>query len=219
MERYKITTTTVTVNLDTKEINENKRTIFQVVKNWEELTREEKEAEIEKNSESIYQCYQEDLYQNYKFEIENIREKYQNIDFEDIYFDSSSHGSWIDRVKNFSYKDTIDIFGEQVSIYDVDLHTRTYIQEISEEDLYIDFGYYIDAEKEEKIKSTKKYQDFIKDAVKNINNWIEDVNNAAKEMLSNEYCYPYNLDNKEDADYLAGYFYDAEFTFESEEEL
>lgn len=181
------------------------------IKNWEELTREEKEKEIEHNQEAIYSSYQDDLYYIFKDELENIKDEFKNIEFDDVYFDSSSQGGWIDKVKNFKVYYTTNIFGEEITVNDIDLHIRRYIEEITENDINI-YDYYIDGEKLDRIKKTKKYQEFINNIIIEVNRWIDWINTAAKEVLQNEYRYPYNLDDPEDADYLYNYFSDTEFT-------
>lgn len=215
MEKYKQITTIKTINKETgkEEIKETERNY--IIKKWNELTREEKEKEIDNNKESIYECYQEDLYYIFKDTLEIIKEKYNNIDFETVYIDSNSQGNWIDSIKNFKCYYTIDIFGETLEVADIDLHIRKYIEKITENNIDL-YDYYFYNKELEKIKNTKKYKKFINDIIKDVNNWIDEINAACEEIMKNEYNYPSLLDNEEEADYLNNYFYDNEFIYEDE---
>ena len=216
MKKQKITKIIRTKDLDTNEETENKSEWIEITKNWEELTTEEKEKEIEKNSEEIYQQYQEDIYNNFLYDLEEIKEDFKNINFENIYLDSNSQGGWIDSVKNFKYQaEPIQIYGEDLDINEIDFKIRRYIEEITENDICI-YDYYIDSEKLEKIQSTKKYQKWIAAIVQDVNNWIDRVNEAAAEVLKNEYSYPYNLNDGEDRYFLDNYFCDCDFTYTEE---
>ena len=79
-------------------IEEITRESIHYIKNWQDLTREEKEEEIEKRQESIYESYQELLYEDFKNDLENIKIEFNNIDFENIYLDSNSQGWWIESI-------------------------------------------------------------------------------------------------------------------------
>lgn len=218
MKKQKITTIKKYEDMTTGEIKETTNTIIEIKKTWDELTREEKEKEIEKNQELIYQYYQDDLAACYDCDLENIKDEYKNINFDYVYLDSNSQGGWIDSIKNFKYQaEPINIYGEDIEINDIYLHIRKYIEEITADDIDI-YEYYIDNEKLEKIKATKKYQKWINNIVKDVNNWIDAVNDAAKIILSKEYYCPYNMDDEEDADYLNYFFSDSVFTFEEDEE-
>ena len=177
------------------------------------MTREEKEKEIDNKKESIYELYQDDLYQDFLYNLDYIKEKYNNIDFNTIYIDSNSQGAWIDSIKNFKCYYTIDIFGETIEIEDIDLHIGKYIDKIDQTNIYIN-DYYIEEKLHNKIIKTKKYKNFINEIIKDVNNWIDEINAACAEIMKNEYCYPYNLDDPDDVDYLNNYFCDDEFIIE-----
>lgn len=212
MKKYKEIETIKTIDLITGEETTKEKERKYTIKTWDELTTEEKEKEIEKNNEAIYTCYQEDLYEQFKYDIDYIREKYKNISFDDVYLDGCSQGSWIDKIKNFKVYYNIDILGEQIEVNDIDLHIRKYIEEITENDINL-YSYYIDDKKLQKIENTKKYKKFIDEIIKEINNFINDINDACKEIIKNEYCYPYNLNDPDDVEYLNNYFYESEFVF------
>lgn len=213
MEKYKEIKTIKTINKETgkEEIKETERNY--IIKKWDELTREEKEQEIDNKKEAIYQYFQDDLYYIFKDTLEIIKEKYNNIDFNTVYIDSNSQGAWIDSIKNFKCYYTIDIFGETIEIEDIDLHIRKYIDKIDQANIYIN-DYYIEEKLHNKIIKTKKYKNFINKIIKDINNWIDEINAACAEIMKNEYCYPYNLDDPDDVDYLNNYFCDDEFIIE-----
>lgn len=213
MEKYKEIKTIKTINKETgkEEIKETERNY--IIKKWDELTREEKEQEIDNKKESIYELYQDDLYQDFLYNLDYIKEKYNNIDFNTVYIDSNSQGAWIDSIKNFKCYYTIDIFGETIEIEDINLHIRKYIDKIDQTNIYIN-DYYIEENLLNKIIKTKKYKNFINEIIKDVNNWIDEINAACAEIIKNEYCYPYNLDDPDDVDYLNNYFYDDEFIIE-----
>lgn len=217
MERYKEITTIKTINKETgkEEIKETERNY--TIKTWEELTTEEKEQEIDQHKESIYECYQNDLYEEFLITLDDIKERYNNIDFDTVYIDSNSQGAWIDSVKNFKCYYNIDIFGETIEVVDIDLHIRKYIEEITENNINI-YDYYLTLEEEKKIKNTKKYKNFINEIIKDVNNWINEINEACAVLIKNEYNYPSLLNDPEEADYLNNYFYDSEFIYEEKEE-
>ena len=215
MKKYEETKIIVTKNTDTGETETKEIKRNYIIKELNELNNEEKEKEIEKNSELIYQDYQDQLYYIFMDELENIKEKYKNIDFETVYLDSNSQGGWIDTVKNFKYYKNIDILGETIEISDIDLHIRKYIEEITEDDIFI-YEYYIENDKIEKIKNTKKYQKFINEIIKEVNDWIKEINKACKTLIDNEYRYPWNINDNDDIDFLNNYFAGEEFIFESD---
>ena len=217
MKRQKITITTKTEDLSTHEETETQRQYIEVIKSWSELSEAEKEKEIEKNSEEIYQQYQEDIYNNFLYDLEEIKEDFKNINFENIYLDSNSQGGWIDSIKNFRYTaEPLQVYGEDIDINDIDFKIRKYIDTISENDIFI-YDYYIDSEKLEKIQSTKKYKKWLAAIVQDVNNWIDRINKAAAEVLKNEYTYPYNLNDAEDVYFLDNYFCDMEFIYTEDE--
>ena len=202
MRKYKeiIKTTIIEEN---GEKTEKTRQFLHTDRTWQELTDEEKEKEIQKNSEIIYQDYQDMLYQDFKYTLDEIKEDFKEITFDDIYFDSCSQGSWIDKIKGFKLNSSINVFGEELWIDDVDLHIRKYIDHDFE--IIVD-NYYVDSDKLEKITATKKYQNWLSDLYTLVNNWIDKINEASKYMLDREYSYPYDIYNKEDAEWLENFF-------------
>ena len=216
MKKQKIKVVTTCEDLTTGEKTKTTKTKIQTIKSWDELTTEEKEAEIERNSEGIYSAYQDELYYEYQADIDYIREKYKNITFKEIYFDYCSQGSWIDSIKDFKYNaEPIEIFGEYIELYDIDIHIRKYIEPIDADAVEI-YTYNIPVEKEERIKATKKYQKWVNSIVADVNQWIEEVNAAAKIVIDGECHCPYNLNDSEDASFFDFYFENEEYIFEEE---
>ena len=213
MEKLKEITTIKTIDRETGKETVTEKERYYTIKKWDELTREEKEQEIDKNKESIYECFQDDLYYIFKDTLEIIKEKYNNIDFDTVYIDSNSQGNWIESISKFKCYYTIDVFGENIEVANIDLHIRKYIENITEENIDI-YNYYLTEEEEKRIKNTKKYKNFINKIVKEVNAWIDEVNAACAEIMKNEYIYPYNLNDPYDADYLNSYFYNEEFIIE-----
>ena len=216
MKKQKITRIIETKDIETGKTETTKNNYYYIIKTWDELTTEEKEKEIENNSELIYQNYQDELYEDYQYELSEIKDKYKKNNFDDIYLDSNSQGGWIDSIKNFKYYDSINIYGETIDICDIDIHMCKYIKEITANDIDI-YDYYIDSKKLEKIQATKKYKNWINNIVKDVNNWIDEVNEAAGYLIKNEYYYPSNLDDTNDRYFLDNYFCDSEFTYEVKE--
>lgn len=197
---------------DTGEEENNTRKTLHTIKSWQELTREEKEQEIEKYQNGIYEYYQDYNYDVYKYELENLREDFKDISFEDIYLDSNSQGWWIDRVKDFKlHFDDIEIYDESLYI-DYDMKIR---QDINYIEIYGSSYYGISDEKWSKITSTKKYQNWIDKAQKRVDEWKNRVNEICYDLGHSEYSFP-SLD--EDSYILDCYFEDEEFEFIEESE-
>ena len=190
-----------------------------VVKTWDELNEEEKEKEKERYYEEIDREWYDVLYNDFEEDLSDIQGRYKNIKFDDVYLDDNSHGWWIDRVKNFNYQvDDIVIYGELISLYDIDLTIHTIINHITEDDVVVE-DYYIDDNKLEKIKATKKYKKWVNDIVEDVNKWIDEINEVCIKYMNN-YNYNYASD-----DFVEDYFKnnDIEFkyyvdTIESEED-
>ena len=198
-----------TTTIEDEKINKNIRVLEHTIRNWEELTREEKEEQIDKHSQTIYEMYQENMYIIYKGELEMLKQDFPHIKFEDIYLDSNSQGWWIDRIKDFRYEvDDLIVFNERVGISDIDFKIRRLIEDF---DLDI-WTYYIDSETLSKIEKTKKYQNWVKKIEEDIQKWVDRVNTICTSMGNAEWNCPYNLDNVDDRDYLDNYFSDIEFT-------
>ena len=213
MEKIRQVKTITTIN-ENMEIETKTETTLHTYRSWQELTREEQEEEIKKHGESIYMQYQEELYNSFLNDLDNLKYEFKNIEFDTIYLDSNSQGWWIDSIKGFKYNNEgIDIYGEHIDIYDIDLHIRKYIDSF-DIDIY---DYYIDSDKLEKIQQTKKYKKWIEEIETDIQKWIDLANEYCKDLGNNEYCCPYNLDDSEDKDWLDNYF--SEEVYESIENL
>ena len=215
MKRFKEITTTKTINIDTSEEETTTKEKFYCIKAWEELTRKQKEKVIEENQEIIYNNYQDNLYQGWLCDLENLQYEIKNITFDNIYLDSNSQGGWIDSIKNFQlHFEGIEIFGDYVEVEDVDLHFCKYIENIKEDNLDLNINWSVDQEVYNKIVATKKYKKWVKNIIDTINKWINLVNEYAKIMIEYEYYSPYNLDNEDDADFLNNFFSDCTFNYE-----
>lgn len=177
-----------------------------IVKTWDELTEEEKEKEIERNCEILTNEWNNLCYENFEFELEDIKDSYKNIKFDDVYIDDNSQGWWIDRVKNFNYQvDDIEIYGESISLYDIDLTIHRIINHITEDDVVVE-DYYIDSDKLKKIKATKKYQKWVNEIVKDVNKWIDEINEVCINYTRDIYDVP--------DDFVEDYFINNEIEFE-----
>lgn len=207
MKKYKKIVDTTFINEDGTE-EKTRNVSLHTIKRWDELTREEQDEEIEKNQELIYQEYQDSMYENYKIGLDNLKYEFENISFDDIYMDSNSQGWWIDGIKNFRYNDNgIDVFGEHIDIYDIDFRIRKLIESF-DIDIY---DYYIDSDKLDRIKATKKYQKWEENIRKDIEKWVDCVNSLCSDLGRAEYSCPYNMDNVEDKRFFDWYFEDMEF--------
>lgn len=214
MERYKEIITNKTINLDTKEETITTTEKCYINKNWYELTEEQKEKAIENNFDNLYRFYQEELYNDWVYGLDYLKEEFKSITFDNIYLDGNSQGSWIDKIVNFKlHFDSLTVYNECLEVEDVDLHICKYIKEIEEQDVYI-YDYYINTNKLERIKKTKKYKTWINKIIKEVNLWIDKVNELASYMIKNEYNTPTDLNNEEEANYINCYFENDVFTYE-----
>lgn len=195
---------------DTGEEKTTRKTLH-TIKSWQELSREEKEEEIEKHQNGIYEYYQDCNYESYKCELENLREEFRDISFTDIYLDSNSQGWWIDRVKDFKLNfDDIEIYDECLYI-DYDMKIR---QDINYIEVYGSSYYGISDEKWSKIMSTKKYQNWINKAQKRVDEWRDRVNEICYNLAHYEYYFP----TLEEDSYIFDCYFD-DMEFESVEEI
>lgn len=176
-----------------------------VVKTWEELTEDEKEKKKENYCEDISSSWWELCYKDFEYGLEEIKEKYKNIKFENVYIDDNFQCWCVEEVKGFKYcTDSISIYDENISIDDIDLTIRKTIEMITANDVIID-DYYIDSNKLERIKNTKKYQKWVEEIVQDVNNWVEEINNLCKDYMKKVY----NIPNE----FVEDYFRDDEFDF------
>lgn len=197
---------------DTGEEENITRKTRHTIKSWQELSREEKEQEIENYRDGIYEYYQECNYEDYKYELENLREEFKDISFTNIYLDSNSQGWWVDKVKDFElHFDDIEIYDESLYI-DYDMKIR---QDINYIEIYGSSYYGISDEKWSKIMSTKKYQNWIGKAQKRVDEWKNRVNEICYNLGHNEYNFP-SLD--EESYIFECYFENNEFEFVEESE-
>ena len=181
---------------------EKQDTQSRVGKNYQE---KKKNIKQKKNKEGIYEYYQDCNYEDYKCELENLKEDFKDISFEDIYLDSNSQGWWIDRVKDFKlHFDDIEIYNESLYI-DYDMKIR---QDIDYIEIYSSSYRGISVKKWNKIISTKKYQNWINKAQKRVDEWKNRVNDICYNLGHSEYNFP---SLEEDSYIFDCYFEDTEF--------
>ncbi len=208
MKKYKEEVRTITTDIETGEVVDELKTDYYIIKNYEELTDKQKEEVVSKNYENISQDFFDNLYHDFQAEIEFIKEKYKDIKFDTIYLDENSQGKWIDSITKFEYLSSdINIFSENISVYDIDIHISKYIKNITEDNIYIS-DYYIDNEKMEKIKSTKKYKTWINKIINYVNKWIDEVNSLCEAYFDEQdscFCI--------ESDPVISYFENTEFKY------
>lgn len=202
MRQFKTIKTTTIVNennsVETKTITE-----LHTIRDWHELSEEEKEKEIESNMEALYEYYQDCIWQDFKYFEEDLKEDFKNIEFDNIYFDSSSQGGWIDSITNFKYHgEPIEIYGETLEVDDIDLSIRGVIKDFN---INV-YDYYIDSDKLARIVETKKYLKWIDNIHNDIQAWIDRVNEEAGFLISEEYNTPTDLNNPRERDYIDTFF-------------
>ena len=181
---------------------EKQDTQSRVGKNYQE---KKKNIKQKKNKEGIYEYYQDCNYEDYKCELENLKEDFKDISFEDIYLDSNSQGWWIDRVKDFKlHFDDIEIYNESLYI-DYDMKIR---QDINYIEIYGSSYYGVSDEKWSKIINTKKYQNWIGKVQKRVDEWKNRVNDICYNLGHSEYNFP---SLEEDSYIFDCYFEDTEF--------
>lgn len=177
-----------------------------IVKTWEELTEDEKEKEKERYCEKISSDWADLRYEDFKNDLEDIKDRYKNINFDDVYIDYNSQGFWIDCIKNFRYyPKEISIYGENIYLYNIDIKICKTIRNITSDDIIIE-DYYIDDNKLEKITATKKYKKWINDIVEDVNKWIDEINKICKNYIDNFNVVP--------NDFIEDYFINNEIEFE-----
>lgn len=162
-----------------------KETNYYIIKEWAELSEAEKEKEIKKYGDIIMEDWYNYISDCYESDIEDIKYRYKEkgIEFDNVYIDSNSQGWWIDKIRNLKVYRSIKIFGEDIEIDDVDIHSRKILEL---DDIYI-YDYYIEEAKLKRIENTKKYKDFIASVKKDLEDMLEEINRAAKTYFEDEY--------------------------------
>lgn len=79
-----------------------------IVKDWKELTEEEKNAEITKYQETLNDFWGDFCYDNFKYNIEELKSRLKYITFDEVYVDENSQGYWIESIHNFNINIDID---------------------------------------------------------------------------------------------------------------
>lgn len=184
------------------------KTIFKkyIVKTWDELTEEEKEKKKDEYYEQLMEDWSDVLYNDFEEELADIQCRYSNIKFKDVYLRDNSQGWWIDEIKDFIYQvEDVKIYGEWISLDDINLKIGTTINFITADDINI-YEYNIDDDKLKKIKATKKYKKWADEIVKDVNNWINEINEVCINYINNLYDIP--------DDFINDYFINNEIDFE-----
>lgn len=200
-----------------------------IIKTWDELTDEEKEKEIEKNSEQLYCDYDNSEWEATEYCLNDLISNLKIIHFRDndilktISFDDNSQGWWIDRVteKNiFATCDTFDFSDiEFEKFYGQELKKIENLKNITGCYCYFnqfqtDFesGYYTFEELEKMsnitINNKLEYEKFYNawnEFKKEYNYFVEQFNLIINEYFDNRYNLP--------QDYIDFFFEDMEFEF------
>ena len=174
-----------------------------IVKEWNELSSQEKENAIKQHQESIYLCWDDLCYEQYKQSLEELKTNLKYITFDDLYVDDNSQGFWIDKVKGFRVN--IDE-NQNNSIENVDLKIRKFIEDIE----YIDFfsspiGKYVYLTPQEALE-TKGFKRITKKLLKDFETFKNGINNIVKTYYDTHYDVP--------QDFVNDYMNDLEFEYE-----
>ena len=185
-----------------KEIN------YYIVKEWAELSEAEKEREIENNAEMLVCNWNDLAYEYYKEDIEDIKDRYskKGITFTNVYLDSNSQGWWVDSIEDLKADRNIEIFGEYLEVYDIDIKIRKYIEL---EDISLN-DYYIEEAKLKRIENTKKYKDFMASLKQDLEDMFEEINKVARTYFENE--------NNVDRDFITNAMEQDTYSFKITEE-
>lgn len=167
-----------------------------IVKTWKELTDEEKEIQKKNYSENIEIAWVDLLYEDYKSDIELLKEDLKYIKFDDVYTGDNSQGFWIDSVKNVECY----INNKTKNIYGFDFTIRKYIDDIT----WVDIDN--DCVKFEELKTMTGYKTLAKELEQDFEIFKNGINKIVKYYYDNLY---YITD-----DFIESYFEDMEFEFE-----
>ena len=97
-----------------------------IVKSWDELTQEEKEKQINKYQEIIWEDNERGCYDDFLWRISDLKSRLKYITFDDLYIDENSQGYWIEKVNKFNIY--IELDGNVID--DIDFRIRKYIDDI-----------------------------------------------------------------------------------------
>ena len=97
-----------------------------IIKTWDELTEEEKQKQIEKHQDYIWEDNERCCYDDYLYRIDELKSKLKYITFKDVYIDENSQGYWIEKVHDFSI--CIEIDGNIID--DIEFRIRKFIGNI-----------------------------------------------------------------------------------------
>ena len=78
MRKYRKIVKTTYIDENNK-IEKTKITTEHTIKTWDELTIDEKDKEIEKHNQDIYSSYQDYMYDNFIFGLDNLQYEFKNI--------------------------------------------------------------------------------------------------------------------------------------------
>lgn len=167
-----------------------------IIKKWNELTEQEKETQTKKYFELICNDWGDMLYDDFKMELNEIKNNLKYIDFDFVYADDNSQGFWIDSIKDFK----INIENKKNYIDDIEFTIHKYIEDINF--LRINGTW----EKIEDFENKNGFKKLIKEIKKDFEIFQNGINNAVK----NYYYNIYDINS----DFIESYFEDMEFEFE-----
>lgn len=173
------------------------KTIYKkyIVKNFDELTQEEKEEQRKINFTSICELVAEDEYFALKEILEELKAQLKYITFEDVYFDDNSQGFWIDSVKNLS----INAQTKKIYIDNIDITITKYITSLK----YLKVNNTWEHIKD--IENKPGYKKIIEEIKKDFELFKNTINNAINKYYHNIY----NIDDET----MDLYLQDAEFEY------
>lgn len=170
-----------------------------IVKTWDELTDKEKEIQKRKYQDFICESWGDVLYDDYKYNLDELKKQLKYIDFDFVYVNENSQGFWIDSIKNL----TCTIYGKNKNIYNINVHIAKYINEISLVEVDNGEYYYLD-----ELKQKPGY----KQLAKKLENDFEIFKNGVNEIVETYFDQLYYITD----DFIDQYFEDMEFEFEDQ---
>lgn len=168
-----------------------------VVKSWQELTPEEKEAEKKKNADDIYYLNDEMCWNEYKWAFEELKNKLKYFSIDDIYFDDNSQGWWLENYKKF-----------ELDYWQKEKHAEDFLFTITQHCLPDELKeIQIDGEMKtiEEWQETKGYKKLATEIKKEFDMFAEELT----EIVTKYFDDRWNLTDEE----IEGYFEDMEFEF------
>lgn len=152
------------------------------VKNWNELTEEEKEEQKKKNETDFFNWLEEGAHLAYEADIDFLKYQSKYFTFDALWIDDNSQGWWIEGFKNLT--DDFWIDNHHVCCIDYEYsRNRRRIENITELE--------IDGEIKtlEDWKNTRGYKKIARDIEQDWNKLMEGINNALDNYFDNRWNY------------------------------